>query len=186
MIKSRSLTGCERERSKQNISWIISLSKNDTEKISAKLTETPGLASIICHLTGLAPLHWAVRHNNKKLVQALLRDYNVSPNQKSKSGYTPLHYAAIYGRREVYKLLLDLKADPNIFDFSGMKASAYIDNNLGYGANNKGMNKMWQDLAVDVQNYQKQCFDEQNKDIKANKQEQKCFEGIKKRHSIGF
>ena len=73
MIKSRSLTGCERERSKQNISWIISLSKNDTEKILAKLTETPGLASIICHLTGLAPLHWAVRHNNKKLVQALLR-----------------------------------------------------------------------------------------------------------------
>ena len=106
---------------------------------------------------------------------------------KSKSGYTALHYAAIYGRRELYKdLLVSYEADPTIVDFSGCKPDAYLDNNLGHGSNNKGMNKMWQDLAVDIQNYQRQCFEEQQKDQRNGKADPKCFEGIKKRHSIGF
>ena len=70
-------------------------------------------------------------------------------------------------------------------DYSGRTAEFYIENSLGYGANNKGINKMWRDLAVDIQNYQKKCFDEEQKNQKNYKpQDPRCFEGIKKRHSI--
>ena len=71
--KSKTLTGGERERSKQNIAWILALSKNDTQKIREKLTINPSLANIVCHFTGLAPIHWAVKHNNHDLVKVLLR-----------------------------------------------------------------------------------------------------------------
>ena len=115
-----------------------------------------------------------------------VREYNVSPNMKSSTGYTPLHIAAIYGRVHLYKELIGLyNADPAIADFTGLKSEAYLDTNLGYGANNKGMRKMWQDLALDIQSYQKQCFEEQQKHQR-NPKDPKCFEGIKKRHSIGF
>lgn len=115
------------------------------------------------------------------------RDYNVNPNMKSGSGYTPLHYAAIYGRRELFKeLLVEYEADQNILDFSGMKAEYYLENSFGHGPNNKGINKSWQDLAIDVQNFQKNCFDQERREQRNGKQDPKCFEGIKKRHSIGF
>ena len=100
-----------------------------------------------------------------------------------------MHYAAIYGRKELYNMLLtEFKADKSLVDFSGTKPHHYLGGDTGHGANNKGINKVWQDLAIDVQNYQKQCFDEQQqqRDQKTNKQDQKCFEGIKKRHSLGF
>ena len=72
--KNKVLTGGERERSKQNISWILCLSKNETEKVVSRLESTPELSSSVCHLTGLAPLHWAVKHNNKSLVKLLIRN----------------------------------------------------------------------------------------------------------------
>ena len=112
----------------------------------------------------------------------------MSPNSRSRTGYSPLHYAAIYNRREIYRDLLSIHgADPHIVDYSGTTAAAYLENVLGYGSNNKGINKVWQDLALDVQNYQKQCFDEQQKyQRNCRQQDQRCFEGIKQRHSIGF
>lgn len=71
--KSKTLTGGERERSKQNIAWILALSKNDIEKIKEKLSINPSLANIVCHFTGLAPIHWAVKNNNHELVKLLFR-----------------------------------------------------------------------------------------------------------------
>ena len=89
---------------------------------------------------------------------------------------------------EMYRDLLTLHgADPAITDYSGTTAGAYLENSLGYGSNNKGINKMWQDLAVDIQNYQRKCFDEEQKYQKnCRQQDPRCFEGIKKRHSIAF
>ena len=35
--------------------------------------QSPELSVSVCHLTGLAPLHWAVKNNNKSLVKLLIR-----------------------------------------------------------------------------------------------------------------
>ena len=112
----------------------------------------------------------------------------MSPNSRSRTGYSPLHYAAIYNRMEIYRDLLTIHgADPNILDYSGTTPAAYLENVLGYGSNNKGINKVWQDLALDLSDYQRQCFDEEQKYLRnCRQQDQRCFEGIKKRHSIGF
>ena len=186
LLKHKTLTGGERERSKASISWLLALSRNDMETIMAGLTRDPGLASAICHLTGLGPIHWAVKHDNRALVTILIRDYSISPNMRSRQGYTPLHYAALYNRRDLYKELVVLHlADPSIVDFSGLRSDAYLETNLG--ANSRGMTKVWQDLALDVEQHKKHCHEQQQiRNQKSSKQDPKCFEGIKKRHSIGF
>ena len=80
----------------------------------------PHLAASVCHYTGLAPIHWAVKHNNRRLVDLLLTHLGVAVDQVSRAGHTPLHLAAIYGRRELYSdLLSKYKAGPAIRDFSG-------------------------------------------------------------------
>ena len=188
LLKHKTLTGGERERSKVSISWLLALSRNDIEAIMAGLTRDPGLATAICHLTGLGPVHWAVKHDNRALVTILIRDCGVSPNMRSRQGYTPLHYAALFNRRELYKELVVLHlADPSMVDFSGLRSDAYLETNLGYGANNRGMTKVSQDLALDVEQHQRHCHEQQQlRHQKSSKQDQKCFEGIKKRHSIGF
>ena len=184
----RSLTGGERERSKDHIRWILALSRNDTDTIYQRLSENPSLALISCHYTGLSPIHWAVKNNNRSLVKKLVTDYNVSPDIYSRSGSSPLHLAAIYGRREIYNDLIHLLgANPKVVDFSGQRAEAYIDD-LGHGSNNKGINKIWQDLAMDIQTFQRKCFkdQEQRNREQRNGKDPKCFEGMKKRHSIAF
>eukprot|EP00299_Pterocystis_sp_00344_P008013 c2866_g1_i1.p1 GENE.c2866_g1_i1~~c2866_g1_i1.p1 ORF type:complete len:182 (-),score=21.52 c2866_g1_i1:643-1188(-) len=53
------------------------------------------------HLSGrgVAPLHVAVKHGSLRSVEALLR-HGADPNQKNKSGDTPLHCAAKYPERK--------------------------------------------------------------------------------------
>ena len=120
----------------------------------------------------------------------LVKDFQVNPNIQTRGGSTPLHMAATYGRREIYNdLLHEHGADPNIVDYAGNKAISYVDN-LAHGANNKGINKIWQDLAIDIQEFQRKCFEDQQKRCKDTRNGQpkdpKCFEAMKKRHSIGF
>ena len=71
--KVRSLTGGERERSKARTGWVVALSRADTDTVRERLLREPGLASTPCHLTGLAPIHWAVRRNNTSLLSLLIR-----------------------------------------------------------------------------------------------------------------
>ena len=75
-VSSKTLTGCERERSKANISWLLDLSRGDVAAVRSKLAASPALATTVCHLTGLAPVHWAVKHDNKELVRLLFRNIN--------------------------------------------------------------------------------------------------------------
>ena len=77
-VSSKTLTGCERERSKANISWLLDLSRGDVAAVRSKLAASPALATTVCHLTGLAPVHWAVKHDNKELVRLLFRNINIS------------------------------------------------------------------------------------------------------------
>ena len=71
--KVRSLTGGERERSKARTGWVLALSRSSSQEVRERLAREPGLASTPCHLTGLAPIHWAVRGNNTSLLGLLIR-----------------------------------------------------------------------------------------------------------------
>lgn len=55
----------------------------------------------------------AVKSNDFKKVQALIND-KANVNKEDSEGYTPLMYAAIYGYKDIVKLLLYAKADPNL------------------------------------------------------------------------
>ena len=43
-----------------------------------------------------------------------------------------------------------------------------------------------QDLAVDIQSYQARCFEEQQRQQQQHRKAVECFDGRKKRHSLGF
>jgi ankyrin repeat protein len=59
------------------------------------------------------PLHFAVKHNDVEVVNALL-SAGANPNIKSKNGVTPLHTAAQYNELDVVKALLSAGANPEV------------------------------------------------------------------------
>eukprot|EP01018_Ginkgo_biloba_P011064 Gb_27687 [translate_table: standard] len=80
---------------------------------------------------GQTPLHYAVKHNNEAVVNALLiRSSVLKSSEKDKqevdlrdlSGLTPLHIAAAQGNLTLVKTLLSYKQDPRIGDFLGETA----------------------------------------------------------------
>jgi len=188
----RSLTGGERERCKAQVAWLLAVSRND-QSAESQLKAKPELAETVCHYSGLSLIHWAVKHNNRRLLESLLTEYKVDPNLRSRAGQTPLHIAAIYGRREIYNDLLNkFGAKADLMDMSGQVAGGYLQLQQGYGANSRGIHKIWQDLALDIQSYQSRCFEEQQRQQQQQQQQQRgsraadCFDGRKKRHSLGF
>jgi len=171
------------------VAWVLALSRDDPT-VTVRLAEDPSLATASCHFTGLSPIHWAVKHNNRNLLHSLLTDYSVSPDSVCRAGYTPLHLAAIYGRREIYNDLLEkYRANSTVKDFSGQVASVHLElGHSGFGANCRGINRIWQDLALDIQSYQAECFEQQRnpRHVRRNNANKEHFDGRKKRHSLGF
>merc|ERR1712192_246053 len=111
--------------------------------------------------------------------------YKVDPNLRSRAGQTPLHIAAIYGRREIYNdLMTKFGANAELMDMSGQVAGGYLQLQQGYGANSRGIHKIWQ-------SYQVQSYEEQQRQQQQQHQQQQrgsraadCFDGRKKRHSL--
>lgn len=66
----------------------------------------------------LTPLHLAVLHNHKDVVDYLLAQ-GADVNAKTSTGITPLHEAAQNGNKEVTELLLAHKANVNAVDNQG-------------------------------------------------------------------
>ncbi|MFC1841456.1 ankyrin repeat domain-containing protein [Candidatus Dependentiae bacterium] len=62
------------------------------------------------------PLHIAGVHGWGKSVTAIRKDKTADLEAKDKWGYTPLHIASLYGRKDVVKALLDEGADQNAKD----------------------------------------------------------------------
>lgn len=114
-----------------------SIESNDIDALEKALISNPSLSNIE-NEQGLTPLGFASHFGNKDVVQILL-NYNANINAVSHSkiefipSNTALH-ASIAGERnlEVIELLLENKANTNIFDSNGHTAlhtAAFHDNN---------------------------------------------------------
>ncbi|KAF2355139.1 Ankyrin repeat-containing domain [Trinorchestia longiramus] len=68
-------------------------------------------------------LHWAAKHGRVEVVKLLAGTHQADPN--ARSGYTPLHLAAMYNRQDVFDLLVHYGSDLNIRDYSGKKPRQY-------------------------------------------------------------
>jgi ankyrin repeat protein len=70
---------------------------------------------------GTTPLHWAVRANDLKGVETLLRD-GADAKAADRYGVTPLYLASVNGNAAMIQKLLDAGADPNSKDPAGETA----------------------------------------------------------------
>ena len=61
-------------------------------------------------------------------VLSLLLDLGVAVNTQNGDGFTPLHVAAMWGREESVRLLLERGADPAISDDEDMTPLDYSEN----------------------------------------------------------
>uniref|UniRef100_A0A1A9VC28 LEM domain-containing protein n=1 Tax=Glossina austeni TaxID=7395 RepID=A0A1A9VC28_GLOAU len=68
---------------------------------------------------GIAPLHYVCGMENEQLAIKVAKRFlemGANPNVRSEDNMTPLHIAAIHGREEIVKLLLQYDADLEIYD----------------------------------------------------------------------
>ncbi|XP_046801366.1 uncharacterized protein LOC111686697 [Lucilia cuprina] len=68
---------------------------------------------------GIAPLHYVCGMQNKQLAIDVTKRFlsmGVDPNCRSEDNMTPLHVAAMYGREEIVRLLLEHGAELEVYD----------------------------------------------------------------------
>ena len=76
-------------------------------------------------------LHRAALHNRREMVEFLLKQGGLSPQETDGNGNTPLHCAALGGHAEVAQLLVDAGADLEALNNEGDRPL-----HLGAGAGN--------------------------------------------------
>lgn len=80
-------------------------------------------------INGNNVLHFASCSRNTDLINALVTQYDFSPNHTNKVGQTPLHRAVISKAKKAIKILLKLDADPTLRDIHGNDARDYASEN---------------------------------------------------------
>lgn len=73
---------------------------------------------------GRIPLHQAVMHGGKEIVELLIKAGS-NINTQDKQGETPLHKASLFGKKDVAQLLLDNGASKAIKNQNGQTAEDY-------------------------------------------------------------
>ncbi|XP_044598811.1 serine/threonine-protein phosphatase 6 regulatory ankyrin repeat subunit B-like [Cotesia glomerata] len=96
----------------------------NNEKI-ANLLLNKGASIHALSIKGLTPLHIAACRNNVECIKILLNnqefdDVNYLNIPSTDEGNTALHFATMFGCYDVMKLLLEMKADINIYSFEKM------------------------------------------------------------------
>uniref|UniRef100_A0A3B3DQN3 SOWAHA-C winged helix-turn-helix domain-containing protein n=1 Tax=Oryzias melastigma TaxID=30732 RepID=A0A3B3DQN3_ORYME len=100
--------------------WIYSAASARVPDLLKLLVQDPSLAN-----KKVTALHWAAKHGNEDMV-TLVADAGADVNLKS--GYTPLHIAALHGHQHILDLLIQsYGAKENLRDYSGHLACHYLN-----------------------------------------------------------
>ncbi|KAF7669486.1 hypothetical protein LDENG_00189490 [Lucifuga dentata] len=96
---------------------------------SAACARVPDLCQLLRQDPSLAhkktALHWAAKHGNKDMAALVA---NAGADVNTKSGYTPLHIAALHGHRHILDLLVGTYgAKENLRDYSGRLPCHYLN-----------------------------------------------------------
>jgi len=83
------------------------------------------IAHTFDEVQGSTLLHVASRNTNTEIVNLLVVKYGVDVNARDAEGYTSLHMAAIFGKMQIVKMLVELEADDNLTTLDG-KDAAYL------------------------------------------------------------
>ncbi|KAH9509519.1 hypothetical protein Btru_046085 [Bulinus truncatus] len=102
--------------------WLVTSSTSDYQEMNRLLSKNINLAKL------RTALHWAAKSGKEQVIKLIANKPGVRVDQKS--GYTPLHLAAIHNHERILELLIQtFKADPNIRDHSGKKPKHYLNAN---------------------------------------------------------
>ncbi|CAH2103622.1 unnamed protein product [Euphydryas editha] len=99
----------------------------DTLLNDAKNWAANGYVEVRDPKTGGTPLHVAAAKGYIDVAQTLLEECNVEPDCVDYEGWTPLHAAALWGKKEAAALLLKHGADPNLKNYSGQTCMDLVD-----------------------------------------------------------
>ncbi|KAK7505250.1 hypothetical protein BaRGS_00003412 [Batillaria attramentaria] len=111
--------------------WMLVCAGADYHEMFRLLSRNAKLARV------KTALHWAAKFGKPEVVKLIANKVGVDVNQRS--GYTPLHLAAIHGHEDIIDLLVTVyKADPNLRDYSGKKAKQYLKNSASSRAQRPG------------------------------------------------
>ncbi|KAI3357776.1 hypothetical protein L3Q82_016169 [Scortum barcoo] len=99
--------------------WIYSAAGARVPDLSQLLRQDPTLAN------KKTALHWAAKHGSKDMAALVA---NAGADVNTKSGYTPLHIAALHGHRHILDLLIGTYgAKETLRDYSGHLACHYLN-----------------------------------------------------------
>ncbi|XP_070825623.1 ankyrin repeat domain-containing protein SOWAHC [Chaetodon trifascialis] len=104
--------------------WIYSAAGARVPDLSQLLRQDPSLANKK-DFTSFTALHWAAKHGSEVMATLVV---NAGADVNTKSGYTPLHIAALHGHRHILDLLIGTYgAKENLRDYSGHLAFHYLN-----------------------------------------------------------
>ncbi|CAL1540098.1 unnamed protein product [Lymnaea stagnalis] len=117
--------------------WMVVSSSSEYHEMNRLLSKNPHLAKLrVSHFYKTA-LHWAAKSGKAEVIKLIANKPGVKVDQRS--GYTPLHLAAIHGHEHIIELLVQtFKADPNLRDYSGKKAKQYLKSSASSKAQPEG------------------------------------------------
>uniref|UniRef100_A0A673YJ32 Ankyrin repeat domain-containing protein SOWAHC-like n=1 Tax=Salmo trutta TaxID=8032 RepID=A0A673YJ32_SALTR len=99
--------------------WIYSATCGRLSDLSQLLKQEPSLAN------KKTALHWAAKHGKEDMATMMA---NAGADVNTRSGYTPLHIAALHGHRHILELLIGkYGAKKNLRDYSGHLACQYLN-----------------------------------------------------------
>ncbi|XP_046976738.1 protein phosphatase 1 regulatory subunit 12B isoform X7 [Vanessa cardui] len=99
----------------------------DTLLCDARNWAANGYVEVRDPKTGGTPLHVAAAKGYIDVAQTLLEECGVEPDCVDYEGWTPLHAAALWGKKEAAALLLKHGADPNLKNYSGQTCMDLVD-----------------------------------------------------------
>lgn len=110
-----------------NAKLLMSVNSGEINKIKQYLELGADINSTNGSLTGLTPLHLAVKNGNLDIVNFLVKA-QADLETKTKSGDTPLHLAIISGKIEIIQCLIDAETNINVKNNFGITPIDLVTN----------------------------------------------------------